>query len=411
MKKIISVFCIILLLTGCAGFVSGCGSAAGNDRQTVRLSVWGSEYEQDLIEQMASAFTAQYADEADISITVCEESEGTCRDTVLFSPENAADVYAFADDQLYSLVKAGALMSAEEDRETIEESCGGPDSLGLEAASSEGTLYAYPVTASNGYFLYYNSSYFTPEDVRSFDRMLEIAAGDNKKIYMDFSSGWYLYSFFRGAGLDVRVDESTGRNKCNFNSVETPVKGVDVARCIMDIAAHPGFLQGDNDMLQKGVESGEVIAAVSGTWNEALFEEYYGSGYDAAMLPACTISGNLVQMHSVMGYKLVGVNAHSEEKEWARRFALWLTNPDNQLLRFKVRGEGPADVRVAGNESVQASRAIAALSAQSVYGHLQRVGDKYWEPMYRLGVTLSSGLTDYSNLQSLLDDTVEEIEN
>ena len=48
-------------------------------------------------------------------------------------------------------------------------------------------LYADPMTASNGYFLYYNKEYFTEEDVKSFDRMLEIAEKNDKKLLEDFS--------------------------------------------------------------------------------------------------------------------------------------------------------------------------------------------------------------------------------
>ena len=48
-------------------------------------------------------------------------------------------------------------------------------------------LHAYPMTASNGYFLYYNKEYFTEEDVKSFDRMLEIAEKNDKKLFEDFS--------------------------------------------------------------------------------------------------------------------------------------------------------------------------------------------------------------------------------
>ena len=46
-------------------------------------------------------------------------------------------------------------------------------------------LHAYPMTASNGYFLYYNKEYFTEEDVKSFDRMLEIAEKNEKNFLMN----------------------------------------------------------------------------------------------------------------------------------------------------------------------------------------------------------------------------------
>ena len=46
----------------------------------------------------------------------------------------------------------------------------------VEAASINDQLYAYPLTADNGYFLYYNKAYFTDEYVQSLDRMLKTAA-------------------------------------------------------------------------------------------------------------------------------------------------------------------------------------------------------------------------------------------
>ena len=45
----------------------------------------------------------------------------------------------------------------------------------VEAASVDGKLYAYPLTASNGYFLFYNSDYLTEEDVSSWDNLLAAA--------------------------------------------------------------------------------------------------------------------------------------------------------------------------------------------------------------------------------------------
>ena len=58
----------------------------------------------------------------------------------------------------------------------------------VEAASVEGTLYAYPLTADNGYFLYYNKAYFSDEDIQSLERMLEQAEQAERLVAMDWSS-------------------------------------------------------------------------------------------------------------------------------------------------------------------------------------------------------------------------------
>ena len=81
-------------------------------------------------------------------------------------------MFAFADDQVAALAAAGAL----DPIENAEEIRAANLSASVEAASVGDTLYAYPLTADNGYFLYYDKSCFSEEDVQSLDRMLEAAA-------------------------------------------------------------------------------------------------------------------------------------------------------------------------------------------------------------------------------------------
>lgn len=408
MKKYYHRIISILLIASMLSVLSGCGYSAS--KPVVRLSLWGGEWDQDMLTEMSDEFAKYYADQADIQVTVCVESESTCSDTVCFAPEYAADVYAFPDDQLKVLCDNNALMPVAEEycSELISEN-GGESSVAVLAATYDDSLYAYPMTASNGYFLYYNAEYIDDSAAESFEAMLEAAAANDKKVAMELTSGWYLYSFFKSAGMDITIDEETGKNICDFNSKTNTPTGVEISDKISDIAAHKGFINADNDKLVEGVEDGSIIAAVSGTWNEKLFKEYYGDSYRAAKLPAFTVNDKTMQMHSIMGYKLFGVNAYSKEAEWASKLAIWLTNEENQLRRFRERGEGPTNINVAKMDEIQKSAAIAALSAQSEFGHLQRVNSNYWEPMYQFGISISSQIYDSSEMQGILDDTVQKI--
>ena len=56
-------------------------------------------------------------------------------------------------------------------------------------------------------------------------------------------------------------------------------------------------------------------------WNAVTVEEAWGSGFGAAKLPSYTCGGTQVQMASFSGYKLIGVNAYSKQREWAARLA------------------------------------------------------------------------------------------
>ena len=79
-------------------------SGCGKEKENVTLSVWGAEEDQEMLSEMVDAFEEKYKDEAEFNITICVENEVTCKETVLIDPKKAADIYAFADDQLASAV-------------------------------------------------------------------------------------------------------------------------------------------------------------------------------------------------------------------------------------------------------------------------------------------------------------------
>lgn len=389
-----------------AASFAGCGKAK---KEQVVISVWGPGDDQEMLNEMAEAFKKEYAKEADFVITISEESEVTCKETVLINPQGAADVFIFADDQFDTLVNNNTLHEVTYDVDNIINNNGGKDSAAIVAASKDGKLYAYPMTASNGYFLYYNDEYFTSEDVESFDRMLEIAKADSKKVAMDFTSGWYLYSFFKGAGLNVEITEDGKSNICDWNTTEGKYTGLDVAEAMCEIAANDGFLNCGDDDFVKGAKDGSIIAGINGAWNANNMKEAYGEHYAATKLPCYTLDGDLVQMHSFAGYKLVGVNAYTKQEKWAQKFAEWITNEDNQMKRFNEKGDGPSNVNAAASETVRMSPAIAALTAQSKYAHIQRVADSFWMPVYIYGTTIMAGNLDERNLQELLDQMVRDV--
>lgn len=389
------------------GVLSGCGRK--DEPEEVMLSVWCAGEDIPMISRMVDEFKEMHKDEAVFSITISAEGEDTCKDTILANPEAAADVFSFAADQFNSLYDAGVLLQITEDADKIIEENGSSSSGAVMSASHDGKLYAYPATASNGYFLYYNTEYLTEDDVKSFDRILEVAAENGKKVTMDYSSGWYIYSFFKGAGLEVTLSDDGKTNICNWNATSGNYTGVDVAQAMLDIAKNDGFLAGGDDILKAGAKDGSVIAGISGTWLSTDIMEAFGDGYAAAKLPEYTIKGDSVQMHSFAGYKFIGVSANTKNPKWSQLLAQWLTNEENQLTRFRERGEGPSNVNAASTDEVKASIAISALSEQSVYGHLQNVADTFWNPTYVFGTTIAAKNMDNVDLQVLLDTMVTGI--
>ena len=375
------------------------------DFDTVNLTVWGAAEDEELLRQIIETFEEAYSGQADFAITFQPQSESNCTNALMGDLENGADVFAFADDQLNTLVAAGALDPVE-NAESVRQS-NLPEAVA--AASVDDTLYALPLTADNGYFLYYDKEYFTQEDIRSLDRMLDIAAEHGKKVSMEWSSGWYVYSLFGNTGLTVGLNPDGITNYCTWNSTEGKIKGTDVAQAMLDMAGHPGFVSTDDAGFLAGVQDGTIIAGVNGVWNAVAVEEAWGSGYGASKLPTYTCGGQEVQMASFSGYKLIGVNSYSAHKMWAARLAEWITNEENQKLRFAQRGQGPSNIVAASSEEVQSAPAIAALLEQSEFSYIQRVGGNYWDPVTAFTAEILAGNPSGKSLQDHLDTMVERI--
>ena len=138
-----------------------CVSAA--EDETIKLTVWGAEEDQDLLKELTDKFQEKYADQKfDIQIGV--ESESTAKDTILTDVEAGADVYAFADDQLTDLVKAGALLKLDDYAEALQLADTTLDDV--KAANVEGAI-----------------------DAASWDSLLEAADKAGKKVGMTLASG------------------------------------------------------------------------------------------------------------------------------------------------------------------------------------------------------------------------------
>ena len=433
MKKLLALllaFVMILSLTACGGNGGTAETqapaanntnteAADASNETVTLTLWGAEEDQALLAQLVEDFKAAYPDQTfDIQIGV--ESESTAKDTVLTDIEAAADVFAFANDQLNDLVSAGALLNLSGDvsavlpaytDKTLEDVLAANGEGSVAAATKDGNVYAFPMGGGNNYFLYYDSTKITADQAKSWDELLSAAEAAGGKVGMTFASGWYNASFFLGAGFisDMNPD---GTTVIDWNGTSADgYTGVDVAKAMAAIAAHPGFLAIADGDISNQIASGAVCAVVSGTWDAGAAEAAFGEGYAATKLPTFTCAGDQVQMSCYSGFKLMGVNAYSKNSGWAVLLAEFLTNEASQTARFEARQLAPTNLNAAANDAVTSNVAIAASAAQDVYGSVQNVGGKFWDPTATFGQMIANGElgSDDAAIQAALDTLVEGV--
>lgn len=387
---------------------------------TIALTVWGAELDQNFIAERVEAFKALYPDQT-FEIQIGVESESTAKDTVLTDPTAAADVYNFASDQLTELVNAGALIDLDSDygqalqmaNRSIDDVKAENVPASIDGATKDGKLYAFPNSFDNGYFLFYDSTVFSEDDVKSWDSLLAAAneKGAGRKVGMTLASGWYNAGFFYGAGFTTGLNDD-GTTTMDWNGTSPDgVTGVQVVQAMLKIASDPAFMAIADGDISNQIASGNLCAVVSGTWDATAVQTAFGEGYAATKLPTYMAGDKEIQTGSVGGGKLTGVNGFSKNAGWAVVLADFLTNEESQARHFETNEIGPSNIVAQGNPAVGENLAIKALGEQSAYAVIQTVGGKYWDATGSFGEQIAQGTiaSDDASVQAALDALVEGV--
>ena len=401
MKNLKRLFTLVLVFVFAGVFLASCNNNNNNnnnnnenngEKTKVTLTVWGAEEDQAMLKEMCNEFAKANPDK-EYKFLFGVQSEADAADKVLNDVTAGPDVFSFASDQINKLIAGGALARIGGTNETqVKElnSAGSVDAATI-TVNGEDQLYAYPSTGDNCYFVYYDKRVYTdPSQLSTLSGMLDIANNAGKKVHFKLNDdGWYLSSFFfakPNLGYQVTYNENMVEQSVtiNFDNEE----GLEVMKSLRTYLTHDGMVaQTDDSKIIAAFtpdEEGKLsaAAAVSGTWNAKTIKELLGDNMGVIKLPTVEISGQETQLSGFMGYKLIGVNGYSQNKAEAHKLALWLTNEQNQLKRFEVRGFGPTNKVVAAMEVVQNDPVISVVLEQAKFNRAQKgVPGNYWTPM------------------------------
>lgn len=373
-------------------------AAADSLDGTYDITVWVSEMAgvKELTEQQIKDFMEENPGIV-INATIEGVTELDSATQMITSVEDGADLFCFAQDQLARLVQAGALtkLGTKAAAEVTELN----DSGAVAAATIGSDMWCYPMTSDNGYFLYYDKSVFTEDDLKTLDGILAAANAAGKKVHMDVSNGWYLASFFLGNGCTLTIED--GKQVIDFNNAN----GLAAAEAIRAFCNDPAFVTGDDSVLAGGI--GDAIACgVSGTWVASAIQEKLGDNYGCCKLPTFTCDGKQVQMGSFLGCKIYGVNSQTAYPVDSMELAEYLTSEKAQIERYNVLNYGPSNVNALADDTIASNLALQALNAQSEFAVSQMVLGGFWTPAEAFGAELEAHST--GDLQAMLDQLVEQ---
>ena len=382
------------------------GSSTSALEGTYEIKVWVAEKIVDLTKTQIENFNNTNTD--GIKIVAKVEAVGESESATQMTTDVAAgaDLYCFAQDQTIRLVQSGALAKLGNAASDIVKAANAAGAVA--AVTSDGALYAYPMTADNGYFMYYDKSVVKESSVDSLTAILADLKAANKYFSMEAeTSAWYIASWFFATGCHSEWIMEGDQFKSvddTFNSDKglIAVKGL---KELYDSGLHVSS-SGAAEF------SNNAAVLVTGMWAYDDVKKQLGDNMGVADLPSFTVDGQDYHLGSYAGYKLMGVKPQSDAKKQAalHKLAQYLTNKDCQLERFNAQSWGPSNLEAQQADAVKANEALSVLNQQNQYATVQgQIHGSWWDIAKVIGTNVKNA-TDEAGLKKALADYQAAIE-
>ena len=360
------------------------------------ITIWVAEEVTAFTQTQAEQFLQDNPAYSGYTVTVEAVGEGDAASNMITDVEGGADIYGFAQDQLARLVSAGAVMEVIGDYADFVSTSN--DSGAVSAATMGDSIYAFPVTSDNGYFLYYDSSVVT--DPTSLEAIVADCEEAGKGFYMEINSGWYQTAFFFATGCELTYEADSAGNFTSSNVTYASEEGLTALKALINLASSSAFYNGSSVS-----NATNAAAIVDGTWDSGAAKELFGDNYACAKLPSFEVDGHEYQMSGFGGFKLLGVKPQTDTNKAivCMELAKYLSSAEVQLARYQEVGWGPSNLEAQADEAVQADEALTALAEQLAYTIPQgQYPNEYWDLATSLGDDIIAGTYDNSSDEELM---------
>ncbi len=399
MKKFLAIVLAAVMALSMVSFATA-------DGETYDIKIWVAEAAKDLTEKQIADFNANNEFGFKFNATIEAVSEADAATQMITDVEAGGDIYCFAQDQFARLVQAGALDAL--GKKASETVIANNDAGTVAAATSGEQLYAYPLTADNGYFMYYDKSVIPDEDVDSLEKLIADCEAAQKYFAFEMqTSAWYLASFFFATGCrSVWMTDDNGEFISVSDTFDSD-NGLIAVKGMKKLVDSPYHLSaGGADQFNQN-----AAILVSGTWDFAKVQEYLGDNMGVTDLPSFEVDGKEYHLGSFNGCKLLGVKPQVDEMKGAaiHKLAQYLTGAQCQMERFEALAWGPSNLEDQASEAVQANPGLAALIKQAPYSVPQgQIHGSWWDIAKVIGEDVKNA-TDDAGLQAALDNYQDKI--
>ena len=372
------------------GTMSGCSEGGS---ENVRLMVWSPSQDQakdsgEWLQTCCNRF-AELHPEWNITFVYGVADEAGAAGTVSQDAEASADVFMFANDTLTTLTDAGALAKfggiyADEIANT--------NSQGLvDSLTMDDYIYGVPFT-TNTWFMYYDKSVFTEEDIKSLDAMLTKGV-----VSFPFTNSWYLPAFYFGNGCTLFGDGTQEELGADFGGDNA----VEVTNYLIDLYNNPNFVVDADGSGLAGMRDGSIKAMFTGSWDAVAIKEILGDNMGVSALPTFNLNGVEKQMYAYAGSKAIGVNTNSKYMVQAIQLALYLGGAEAQQLHYDLRTVIPCNTELLADPAIASDELVAAqnetFDRTSILQPFVSGMSNCWTPVENMGKGIRSGQITHDN--------------
>ena len=282
------------------------------EKKTYDITIWVAEKAVDLTKKQIADFNETNEDGIVFNATVEPVSEADAATQMITDVEAGGDIFCFAQDQFARLVQAGAL--AKLGVKAAETVTAQNDAGTVAAATSGDTLYAYPLTSDNGYFMYYDKSVIPEEDVDSLEKLIaDCEAAQKYFAFEQQTSAWYLASFFFATGCKSEWTTDDSGAFISVSDTFNSDNGLIAVKGMKKLVDSPFHLSaGGADQFNQG-----AAVLVSGTWDFEAVKGILGDNMGVTDLPSFEVDGKEYHLGSFNGCKLMGVKPQVDAEKGA----------------------------------------------------------------------------------------------
>ena len=402
-KKLLAFLLCVVMVATVVCVLAACDKDGDYDYE---ITVWVGEGMQDLTAQQIKTFNETNEFGIKFKATIEIQSEKASIGNMEGKPASSwPDIFCFAQDQLARAVKgkmlqklSGTIVSGIEANSTED---------AVNAAKIGDTVCAFPMTADNGYFMYYDKRVVKEDHIGSLEDIIADVSsytgedGKGRNFSMNLTKaggGWYAASFFYATGCKSEWKTGELGNFEDFDDTFKSDNGVIALQGMQKLLKATSIHQ-DSDSTADFNAAIPSAVVISGIWDYNTASKALGSNLGIAKLPKFTVGEKSYQLQSYLGHKFMGIKPQSDghKAAYLQQLAAYLTNAECQKARFELSGWGPSDKSL-----TLTSPALTALKETATVMQGQ-YPDSWWSDVLLMTGSAKTATSDAETLMGLLD--------